>query len=160
MKKIAFICVILLLFAGCGRLPAAFAPQRSFTLDFTLYHGDHTIEGSVICNAYEDIRLAFTHPQALSYLTLQIGTETWLADIAGATDTVEARDLPAAAPVRVLAETLRKTVFEQQTFVREAEGFATETEIGGSPVTARFAPDGKISSIHCEPLGVRIDFSE
>ena len=160
MKKLAVICVILLLFAGCGRLPAAFAPQRSFTTDFTLFHGDYAIEGSVTCNSYEDIRLAFTHPQPLSYLTLQIGTETWLADIAGATDALEARDLPAAAPVRILAETLRKTVFEQQTFVRDAEGFTTETEIGGNPVTARFAPDGKIRAIRCEPLGVRIDFTE
>ena len=74
MKKTALpiLIFLLLLFAACGRpAPVLREPVRYFTADLLLENGDYIIEGALVCSAYDDIRLSFTHPALLRFFTVR-----------------------------------------------------------------------------------------
>ena len=161
MKKICAVCVMVLLLAGCGGgRPAAFMPQRYFSAPFTLAHGDYIIRGRIVCKSYEDIRLTFTYPEALTYLTLRAASDGFAADIAGLTDEIPADTLPGGAPVRLLTDAVRDTVFTQHTFTADGTYYVTESDVCGSTAVCRFGTDGSIYKITCDAMNAEITFSE
>ena len=163
MKK-CFFCWMLICFlaAGCGRLPlSSFTPAQTASLGFTLRTGEAAIEGTLQCNSFEDIRLRFTSPAALTYCTAVFSGETLQMDIAGVADTVETAELPTFAPALLLCETLRRALYERQDFTREADGnYLAVLPYGGRAVRCRFTPAGAILQIACEAEGITIDFYE
>ena len=161
MKKTAMLLSLLLLLAACGR-PAAvrFAPERHFTLDFTLESGDYTIEGALTCSAYNDLRLSFTHPALLKYFTVRVSTEGYVTDVAGVGDEIAARQVPTFAPVSVLCEAVRAAVFTQTPFTKNAAGeYETRTPVGGAEVTVTFGQDGMLKEIVCPETKLKIQFT-
>jgi hypothetical protein len=161
MKKILAVFAAVLLLAGCGGgRTAAFVPQRYFTAPFTLAHGDYIIKGQIVCNSYEDIRLTFTYPEGLTYLTLQVSSDGFAADIAGITDEIPAGMLPGGAPVRLLTDAVRDTVFTQHTFTADGGYYVTVADVCGSTALCRFGADGSLYSITCDTMNAEITFSE
>ncbi len=161
MKKLFAVFAAVLLLAGCdGGRTAAFVPQRYFTAPFTLAHGDYIIKGQIVCNSYEDIRLTFTYPEALTHLTLQVSSDGFAADIAGLEDEIPAGMLPGGAPVRLLTDAVRDTVFTQHTFTSDGTYYITETDVCGSAALCRFGADGYLCTITCEEMNAEITFSE
>ncbi len=150
MKKALCALCALLMLAGCGKTAAArFAPRHPFTAAFSLYRGDYEITGTLECRAYNDIRLTFTHPEALCFLTLTAGEEGLTASVAGVPDTVSFGELPAAAPLKTLVFALRQAVFRQNAFTRAETGFETVVPLQGGPAACRFSPEGLPRSIRC-----------
>ena len=161
MKRFFAVFAAVLLLAGCGggrRL--AFTPQRYFTAPFTLAHGDYIIKGQLTCNSYEDIRLTFTFPEGLTYLTLQVSSDGFTADIAGVTDEIPADMLPGGAPVRLLTDAVRDTVFTQHTFTADGGYYVTVAAVCGSTAVCRFGADGSIYKITCDAINAEITFTE
>ena len=162
MKKTALPILIslLLLFSACGR-PAAvrFEPVRYFTADLSLENGDYIIEGRLVCNAYDDIRLSFTHPAMLRFFTVRAASEGFFTEVAGVPDTIEARIVPTFAPVNVLCVALRRAVFENNEFTRaEDGGYAASIPIGGRTATVKFDADGYITGIDCPETELKVKF--
>jgi hypothetical protein len=160
MKKTAFLLSLLLLLSACGG-PAAvrFEPERSFTLDFTLETGDYTIEGTLDCRAYDDLRLSFTHPALLGYFTVRYSSEGYLTDVAGAGDEIAARQVPTLAPVRVFCEAVRAAVFTQTPFTLSSAGeYETQVPVGNVTVTVTFGQDGMLREIVCAETKLRVTF--
>ena len=159
MKKTALLLSLLLL-AACGR-PAAvrFEPNRYFTLDFTLETGEYIIEGAVICNAYNDIRLSFTHPPLLGYFTMRATDEGFVTDVAGAGDTIDARQVPTFAPINILCEAIRTAVFTRTPFTKNDAGdYETRFPLGNAEVTVTFGPEGTIMEIECSERKLKVQF--
>ena len=159
MKKAA-ILLLIFLFAACGR-PAAvrFEPERYFTLDFTLETGDYIIEGEIACNAYDDIRLSFTHPALLRYFTVRVSSDGYATDVAGAGDEIAARQVPTFAPISVLCGAVRTAVFTQTPFTENAAGeYETQVPVGNAAVTVTFGPDGMLRRIECAETKLRVTF--
>lgn len=160
MKRTALLLSLMLLLSACGR-PAAvhFEPNRYFTLDFTLETGDYIIEGKVTCNAYNDIRLSFTHPPLLGYFTVRATAEGFVTDVAGAGDTIDARQVPTFAPVNILCEAIRTAVFTRTPFTKNDAGdYETRFPLGNAEVTVTFGPEGTLKSIVCPERKLRVKF--
>ena len=161
MKRVLAVFLLVLLSAGCGGgRTAAFTPQRYFTAPFTLAHGDYIIKGQITCNSYEDIRLTFTFPEGLTHLTLQADSDGLAADIAGITDEIPAGMLPGGAPVRLLTDAVRDTVFTQHIFTADGGYYVTEADVCGGTAVCRFGADGGLYKITCDEMNAEITFSE
>ena len=160
MKKTVLLLLCALLLASCAK-PAAvrFEPARSFASDFTLETGDYIIEGRLTCNAYDDIRLSFTHPALLSYFTVRASSEGYTTDVAGAADEIEARQVPTFAPINILCEALRTAVFTQTQFTKtEAGELETRVPVGGAEAAVVFSPEGAVREIRCERQKLKVSF--
>ena len=160
MKKLLAALAACVLLAGCALPRAAFSPLRYFTGAFTLAHGDYAVEGNITCNSYEDIRLAFTHPQALRFFTVTLTSGAVLTDTAGKADEIALPELPAAAPLRLLGEALRKSVYGPADFTPRGEDYIAALSLDGTAAECVFAPDGEIKEIRCPAADVSVTFYE
>jgi hypothetical protein len=159
MKKTALIATLCLLLCACARpAPGGFSPRRYFTAPFLLTHGDYEIEGTVKCNSFEDLAFTFTHPAALSFITVRASSAGLQVDAAGAEDLIPAGDLPASAPIGLLAEALRQTLFTQTAFTADETGYTSETAAAGLRVICAFTPDGAVRSVQCPAADLKIEF--
>ena len=160
MKKVCACALLLLLLApGCGITPPTpFAPASLPETGFTLQTGETRIEGTLACDPAGEIRLRFSSPPALTYLTATYADEVFRLDVAGAADTVAARELPTFAPVLLLCETLRDALFTQREFKKDGGAYVAALTYGGEKVACRFSPDGRIRRIDCEAKQITIDF--
>ena len=150
----------LCLLAGCARSVPEAQPQRYFTAGFTLRRGEAVIEGTVAVLAYDDLRLTFTRPQILSYLTLRRTAEGFEADIAGAGDEIAHRTLPTAAPVNVLCDTLREVLYGHPEWSADGDGTLTaRTFLGDAEVLTLLDAEGYPARIACEQKEIYIDFT-
>jgi len=162
VKKTALpiLIFLLLLFAACGRpAPVLREPVRYFTADLLLENGDYIIEGALVCSAYDDIRLSFTHPALLRFFTVRATSEGFYTEVAGVPDSIEARRVPTFAPINVLCEALRRAVFENNERVPAEDGGCTaEISIGGRTATAKFNADGYITEIDFPETELKVKF--
>ncbi len=161
-KQIAAVLCVCVLLAGCGaKRGEAFSPVRYFTASFTLTRGDYEFRGALTCNSCEDIRLTFDYPEGMRYFTVRISSEGYLTETDGVPDGISAEELPAAAPVAVLGEALRKTVFAPCEFTKnEYGGYTAVIQTGGQTAETRFSPDGRLLAIECAAAELRVTFED
>ena len=161
MKKTLVLLCALLLLTGCGGRPnKTFTPQKYFTRDFTLYHGDYEIEGRLTCNSYEDLVFTFTHPAALTHAAVRASSAGFTCNVGGIADALAADLLPDDAPLKLFAAAVRESVFPARDFSFDGGDFVTELNFNGLPIRCRFAADGALLRIDCEAASTTVRFTE
>ena len=160
MKKAGTVILIFaVLFCACGKAAEPFEPIRSFEAAFELKSGEIPIAGTLRVYAYDDMRISFTSPEALVSCTLLLTPEGCRMEVGELQDETAYWELPEDAPVKLLGEALRASVFEKQSFTQDKNGnYAVRLSLSGGEADVAFAPDGTLLSIRTD-AGLTVDFT-
>ena len=161
MKKTgALLLLFILLFAACARAPEdTFAPVRDFAAAFRLDGGEIPIAGTLRVYAYDDMRMTFTSPEALTPCTLVLTPDGCKMDVGGMSDETAAWELPEDAPVLLIGEALRAAIFTKQSFTQDKNGdYAVRLSLSGGGAAVTFSPDGLLREIRTD-AGLTVCFT-
>ncbi|MBQ7688935.1 MAG: hypothetical protein IJT27_06930 [Clostridia bacterium] len=136
-----------------------FYPERAFQRAFTLTKDDFSCKGTVTCSAYDDLTVAFSYPEGLSYFNVRVSAEQMSAEVGDMSDALLLEELPEDSPIKLMVNAIRTFVFTNVGFTRCEDGaYACAAELAGLRVDGFFTADGALRSVACEENGLYIEF--
>ena len=135
-----------------------FLPDRDFTRSFTLTKGDFTCGGTVVCRAYNDIRVEFSYPEGLSYFNVRVTAEDLQAQVGDVSDALLLEELPEDSALKLFVNALRTFVFTSVDYTEKDGEVTCTATLAQLTLQGTFSPEGELRRIACEENGLTVEF--
>ncbi len=166
MKKLMSAITALILFlmlSSCENAVKSkeFEPVRSFSLHMTAQKNGKEFGADVIMSDYENIEIAFTHPEELKGFSVVTTADGFSVNVFGIPDEISDYEINSESLLNILIKAVRLSVFASpDTFTDNGDTVTAAVTADSIPVSVTFSEDGYLKEINAQSANFYAQFEK